>query len=183
MRQRFGDGCAICTPIRFRDSIGRLSRNKTPVADAQNIVKIILLLPGEQAARVRAQVSEVFVRFPGGDVTLVQDVMRNRELQDTLRDKDPDHWARLFGEHVEATSSAGSVPPPQQELVQKACEAVVQAAIPAIERMVGAISQRFAEALNAQAEAQRTMLDQLLEASRRQVQGRPLVTINTASHF
>ena len=55
-----------------------------------------------------------------GDVTLVQDVMRNRELQDTLREKDPDHWARLFGEHVEATSSAAPPPVPQQELVQKA---------------------------------------------------------------
>ena len=82
MRKRFGDGCANCTAIRSRDSIGRLSRNETPVADAQNIVKIVLLLPGEQAARVRAKVSEVFVRFLGGDVTLVQDVMRNRELQD-----------------------------------------------------------------------------------------------------
>ena len=51
IRKRYGDGCANCTAIRFRDSIGRLSRNETPVADAQNIVKIILLLPGEQAAR------------------------------------------------------------------------------------------------------------------------------------
>ena len=108
--------------------------------------------------------------------------MRNRELQNTLREKDPDHWARLFGEHVEVAYSAGPAPPPvpQQELVQKACEAVVQAAIPAIERVLGTISQQLAEALNAQADAQRTMLDQLLEASRRQGPGRPLVTINTA---
>ena len=38
----------------------------------------------EQAARVRTRASEVFVRFLGGDVSLVRDVMRNRELQETL---------------------------------------------------------------------------------------------------
>ena len=40
-----------------------MNPNKTPVTDAQNIIKIILLLPGEQAARIRMKASEVFVRF------------------------------------------------------------------------------------------------------------------------
>ena len=113
------------------------------MADAQNIIKIILLLPGEQAARIRTKASEVFVRFLGGDATLVQDVMRNRELQHVLRQRDPDHWARLFGEHVEQAESLAAAPGAvQQDLVhdmaQRACEAVVQATIPAIERVLGA---------------------------------------------
>ena len=51
----YGDRCATCTAVNFADSQGREDPNrKTPVADAQNIVKIVLLLPGEQAARLRA---------------------------------------------------------------------------------------------------------------------------------
>ena len=45
----YGDWWAICPPINFADSQGRVHPNRqTPVADAQNIVKITLLLPGEQ---------------------------------------------------------------------------------------------------------------------------------------
>ena len=126
----YGDRWAICPPVNFADSRGRVDPNrKTPVANAPTIVRLIFYLPGQMAKRVVVQASEIFVRFLGGDVSLVQEVMRNRQLQDTLREKDRDHWARLFGEYVEA--SAGSAPPPvpQRELVQKACEAVVQAAI------------------------------------------------------
>ena len=55
MNAKYGDCCATCTTVNFADSRGRVDPNRqTPVADAQNIVKIILLLPGEQAARVRA---------------------------------------------------------------------------------------------------------------------------------
>jgi hypothetical protein len=43
--------------VRFRDSRGRTSAWGTPVADARNIVKIILLLLGEQAAKVRLEAS------------------------------------------------------------------------------------------------------------------------------
>ena len=60
----YGDRYAICIPANFADSQGRFDPNRqTPVADAQNIIKIILLLPGEQAARIRMKASEVFVRF------------------------------------------------------------------------------------------------------------------------
>ena len=78
------------------------------MADAPTIIRIIFYLPGEMARRVVVQASEVFVRFLGGDVTLVQDLMRNRELQHVLRQKDPDHWARLFGEHVEQAESSAA---------------------------------------------------------------------------
>ena len=38
------------------------------MADARNIVKIILLLLGEQAAKVRLEASRVFVGFLGGNL-------------------------------------------------------------------------------------------------------------------
>ena len=87
------------------DALGR--RNKTtPVADATTVVKLILLLPGEQAAKVREQASMVFVRFLGGDRSLVRDVLQNREMQELLRREAPEHWARFFGQAVEAATEA-----------------------------------------------------------------------------
>ena len=78
------------------------------MADAPTIIRMILYLPGQMAKRVVAQASEIFMRFLSGDATLVQDVMRSRELQQALRRKDPDHWARLFGEHAEQAESSAA---------------------------------------------------------------------------
>ena len=61
------------------------------MADAQNIIKIILLLPGEQAARVRTKASEVFVRFLGGDVTGAPPPYPRLT---------PEYVARLVAEHL-----------------------------------------------------------------------------------
>lgn len=73
LRERYPeDRWAACPAVSFRDSRGRTDPNrKTPVADALDIIKIVLLLPGELAARVRTQASEVFVRFLGGAVARV----------------------------------------------------------------------------------------------------------------
>ncbi len=46
LREHYGDGLANCQPIRFLDSIGRLSRNETPVATLEGLVEIVLLLTG-----------------------------------------------------------------------------------------------------------------------------------------
>ncbi len=122
------------------DSLGR--RNKeTPVADATTVVKIILLLPGEQAAKVREHVSEVFVRFLGGDASLVREVLQNREMQELLRRDAPEHWARFFGEAVEAAADEAS-PPPSQEMMQRACEAVMATAVPMLTRLVDEIAKQ-----------------------------------------
>ena len=47
MRERYGDKCPNWTLVRFRDSRGRMNAWGTPVADARNIVTIVLLLPGD----------------------------------------------------------------------------------------------------------------------------------------
>ena len=49
---------------------GRGQRN-TPVAPARGIVEIIMLLPGQQAARVRRMAAHLICRYLGGDLSLV----------------------------------------------------------------------------------------------------------------
>ncbi len=116
-----------------------------------------------------------------GDLSLAEQVLVNRRTQEQLAEGSPEHPARAFGGLVEATSSS-SLAPVQQDLVQKTCEAVIQAAIvPAITRMFDVFSQQFQAALNSQARAQEEVLTQMLQAAQRVGTGRPLVTINTSS--
>ncbi len=60
----------VAAGCRYFKFAGRRQR-ETPVADAKTLVQIILLLPGEQAAKVRTEASRVFVDFWGGNVVLV----------------------------------------------------------------------------------------------------------------
>lgn len=71
-------------------------------ADIYGVVEVVMLLPGKQSARVRAEAARVLVRCLGGDVALAEEVITNRERQDALRVNEPGHAARAFGERVEA---------------------------------------------------------------------------------
>ena len=73
--------------------------NVTPVTDARGAVKIMNLLQGAAAARFRDLSADIVVRYIGGDETLVAEVLRNRELQETLP---ASHPLRVFGEDVES---------------------------------------------------------------------------------
>ena len=82
-----------CQNFKFS---GRGQR-ETPVADARAIVDIIMVLPGRAAARVRKEAANVLVRYLGGDVSLVREIMANRQLQAEL---EPEHPATIFGQSV-----------------------------------------------------------------------------------
>ena len=82
---------------------GRGQRD-TCVTDAKGIVEVIMLLPGQQAARVRRQAAELLCRYVGGDLALVDEVCRNRGFQEQLAVQAPEDPRRLFGEVVEATA-------------------------------------------------------------------------------
>jgi len=71
---------------------GRGQRN-TPVADAVGITTILLILPGRAAAAVRQLAASVVVRYLGGDMTLVAEVMANRGIQAQI---EPDHPASVL---------------------------------------------------------------------------------------
>ena len=52
--------------VRFRDNIGRVGANATPVATIHGIIDILVLLPGKSSAELRSKIINVFVRFVGG---------------------------------------------------------------------------------------------------------------------
>jgi hypothetical protein len=72
----------------------KLAKSKFPgrgqkeidIADIETIVHIIMLLPGEQAKRVRVQASKLLVRYIGGDPTLVDELKVIQEAQRTIED-------------------------------------------------------------------------------------------------
>ena len=83
-----------CSHFRFK---GRGQRD-TPITTIHGVVKLVFLLPGRQAAHVRRQAAELFVRYLGGDLTLVDEVCALRGFQEQLALRAPDNPRRLFGE-------------------------------------------------------------------------------------
>ena len=92
----------------------------TPVAkDLKTLIQVIFMLPGREASLVRQAAAEVFVRFMGGDLTLIQDVQRMNEVQGFLRESDPEHPMRIFGEAVESESTSTEVTAPPSAAAQE----------------------------------------------------------------
>ena len=60
-----------------------------------------MLLPGGQAARVRRQAAELFVRYLGGDLAIIDEVCALRGFQERLATDAPQDPRRAFGEAVE----------------------------------------------------------------------------------
>ena len=79
------------------------------MTDAKGIVEIIMLLPGQQATRVRRQASELLCRYLGGDLALVDEVCRLRGFQEELAVARPEDPRRLFREVVEATAGGSQL--------------------------------------------------------------------------
>ena len=65
-----------------------------------------MLLPGQCAVRVRRRAAELIVRWLGGDLSLIQEVIANRGLQEELAAHAPQDPRRAFGEAVEAGQGA-----------------------------------------------------------------------------
>ena len=136
---RYPDVKAKCFDVKFRDSRGRRGQKETPVTDARGIVEIIMLLPGQQAARVRRTAAELLCRYLGGDLSLVNEVCRNRGMQEQLAVQNPDDARRVFGEAVEAATPMG------EEQLARVCTAIVTRTVPAIlEQVTAHIEERLA---------------------------------------
>jgi len=93
LSQQFPEVNTIITNFKFP---GRGQRD-TPVTDAEGITQIIMLLPGRAAAIARQSAANVVVRYLGGDVSLVGEIMANRNMQAQL---EPEHPASIFGQSV-----------------------------------------------------------------------------------
>ena len=96
------DLTAKCNQIKF----GGHCNQDTPVPkNLASLIKIIYLLPGRSAAKVRQSAAQIFVRYLGGDLSLICEVERMNHVQTFLRENAPEHPLRAFGEAVEASES------------------------------------------------------------------------------
>ena len=86
---------------------GRGQRD-TPVGNLYTVVEFIMLLPGKNAASMRRQAAELFVRYHGGDLSVAEEVMAARERQDEMRVDNPGHPMRCFGGEVERVAGGTS---------------------------------------------------------------------------
>lgn len=85
---------------------GRGMRPDSKGADLPTILEIVVLSPSRAAARIRRGIVEVFCRVYGGDLSLVPKLFEARRVQEHLRQIDPEHPLRAFGEYVERSSAA-----------------------------------------------------------------------------
>lgn len=69
----------------------------TPVVDAHSVVMLLNLIPGKTAANFRIHFADIVVRFLGGDGTLVAEIKRNADLQESIDSEDP---RSIFGDAV-----------------------------------------------------------------------------------
>ena len=126
LKSEYPEVTSGCCDFKFK---GRGQRD-TPVACVRGIVEILVLLPGRQAARVRRQAAEILTRYLGGDLSLVDEICRNRGMQEELAIQNPGDARRVFGEAVEATGLMG------EEQLARVCTAIVTRTVPAILRQV-----------------------------------------------
>lgn len=61
-----------------------------------------MLLPGRRAGLVRTDAARLFVNYYGGNLSMADDVIANRQRQDDLELEDPSAPARAFGRQVES---------------------------------------------------------------------------------
>lgn len=64
-------------------------QRETPVMDLKGILQLVMILPGKRAATTREKFANVLVRYIGGDLTLIDEVIQNKQIQDTLHDNNP----------------------------------------------------------------------------------------------
>ena len=88
----------ICGNFKFPGS----GQKDTPVTNARGVVVIMNLLSGEKAAKFRLASADIIVRYLGGDETLIGEIRRNQEIQETAGETNA---VRLFGEAVNAANA------------------------------------------------------------------------------
>jgi hypothetical protein len=100
-----------CSQIKF----GGRGNQDTPVPkNLATLIEIIFLLPGRSAAKVRQSAAQIFVRYLGGDLSLIHEVERMNHVQTFLRENDPEHPLRAFGEYAEQRQAEEAIPEAQR---------------------------------------------------------------------
>jgi hypothetical protein len=86
----------------WRIIFGGQGSRPTLCAAIEKAVEIVALIPGSGlAADIRRRCAETLVRLAGGDLSLIDNVIANRALQDYLAEKDPENPLLAAGEFAE----------------------------------------------------------------------------------
>ena len=80
---------------------------ETPMAEINNILYIILRVPGDAAQRFAEGSASIVTRYLGGSESMQAEIAANRERQEILARTDPTNPMRAFGKHVEETEGVG----------------------------------------------------------------------------
>ena len=96
-----------------------------------------MLLPGQSAARMGRRAAELVVRYLGGDLSIIPEVMANRGLQEELAAGAPEDPRRAFGDAVEAGQG-----PAFQQVLEQALEKVTEKLITKIDEHFVAMERR-----------------------------------------
>lgn len=99
---------------------GQRGGRESEVVDIPAALRIIMMLPGKTAARVRVKASYLLTRFLAGDVTLVAEIYGMNELQNFLREHEPTHPLCAFRDAVDAgqTTTGPSTTDPETEALE-----------------------------------------------------------------
>ena len=70
--------------VNLVDSLGRRHQAKSPVADIQTVLRVIVQLPCRGLGPLKREICEVFSRFMGGDLSLIPELQANHARQQAL---------------------------------------------------------------------------------------------------
>ena len=113
MWSRLCDQCSEVSTLNTNFKFPARWQRDTPVTDAEGIITILMILPGRAAATLRQSAANVIVRYLGGDLSLVREVMQNHEIQANI---EPDHPAAIFRQSVQPSQPT----PYEMEMVRSA---------------------------------------------------------------
>lgn len=82
LKEKHKEVVTICYNFKF-DGQGQ---KNTPVVDANGLIKILMILPGQKAAQFRNKAASILVRYLGGDLSLISEIENNNENQENNAD-------------------------------------------------------------------------------------------------
>eukprot|EP00960_Hanusia_phi_P002940 87231-Hanusia_phi.AAC.1 len=101
----------ICSDFKFPGQ----GQRETPVADAEGMLEIIMLLPGQLAAKHRRRIAKVFIRFLAGDQSLHAELDRNAASTDPI--------SQVARENI-SSSRAGTAQVSDDKAVARPCKRI-----------------------------------------------------------
>ena len=88
--------------VHFQTERGTNATSTSLALNLADTLELLVLIPGsELSAQVRRKAVDTLIRVQGGDVSLINEILEKRALQDYLSEHDPENPMRAAGEYVE----------------------------------------------------------------------------------